>query len=145
MECPRCGGRLTRYRLDDRETVGCKQCAYVGVSVDHTATRGPPESWDDAIDRFQAQGRTVKRVTREDLPADVPPAEPAEATPGEVVARELADDEDWVLPVFDAAADESADETDVSRDETDGETGPSQEDAESADETPSAESADAGD
>jgi len=117
MECPRCGSRLTRYRLDDRETVGCKQCAYVGVSVDHTATRGPPESWDDAIDRFQAQGQTVRQVTREDLPADVPAAGPSEASPGEVVARELADDEDWVVPVFA----ESADETDASRDDTNGE------------------------
>ena len=128
MECPRCGGRLTRYRLEDRETVGCQQCAYVGVSVDHTAQHGPPESWDDAIDRFQEQGQTVKRVTSAELPPEIPAAESTE--PGELVARELADDEDWVTPVFA---------------EADGETDASADDADSADETPSAESDDEGD
>jgi len=106
MECPRCGGRLTRYRLDDRETMGCQQCAYVGVSVDHTATRGPPESWDDAIDRFKTQGQSVTRVTRADLPAEVPVAESSET--GEAVARDPADGEDLVVPVFDEVDDETA-------------------------------------
>jgi len=101
MECPRCGGRLTRYRLGDREAIGCGSCAYVGVSVDHTAERGPPESWDDAIDRFQAQGQTVERVTREDLPVEVPPAESG----ADVIEGELVDDVDLVIPVFDEAGD----------------------------------------
>ena len=128
MECPRCGGRLTRYRLDERQAVGCQECAYVGVSVDHTADNGRPESWDDALDRFQERGQSVERVTHEDRPVELPAAEPTEGSPGEGVARELADDEELVLPVFDEA-----------------ETNASQEDAESADGTPSAESADAGD
>jgi len=106
MECPRCGGRLTRYRLNDRETIGCQQCAYVGVSVDHTATRGPPESWDDAIDRFRSQGQSVTRVTRAELPPEVPTAESAET--GEAAVRELADGEDLVMPVFDEASSEVA-------------------------------------
>lgn len=89
MECPRCGGRLTRYRLGEREAVGCQECAYVGVSVDHTAEHGPPESWDDAIDRFQAQGQSVTTVTRADLPADVPAEGEATASPEDA---ESADD-----------------------------------------------------
>jgi len=99
MECPRCGGTVTRYRLGERETIGCDECAYVGVSVDHTAEHGPPESWDDAIDRFQAQGQTVERVTREDLPVEVPPADSG----ADAIEAELADEVDLVIPVFDAA------------------------------------------
>ncbi|MDS0281465.1 hypothetical protein [Haloarcula onubensis] len=98
MECPRCGGRLTRYRLGEREAIGCQECAYVGVSVDHTAERGPAESWDDAIDRFQAQGQSVTAVRRADLPVDVPAAESG----ADAVEGELVDDEERVLPVFEA-------------------------------------------
>jgi len=105
MKCPRCGGRLTRYRLGDRETVGCGECAYVGVSVDHTARHGPPESWDDALDRFQAEGQTVTTVTREDLPADVPAAE---TSPDELVGGSVPDEADLVLPLFEAAVDDEA-------------------------------------
>ncbi|MDS0258231.1 hypothetical protein NDI56_02270 [Haloarcula sp. S1CR25-12] len=104
MMCPRCGGRLTRYRLDERETVGCQECEYVGVSVDHTAEHGRPESWDDAIDRFQEQGQSVVTVTRDDLPADVPVAESNDTALGNGVDGERAADiEDLVLPVFDEA------------------------------------------
>lgn len=99
MDCPRCGGRLVRYRLGERETVGCQSCEYVGVSVDHTAEQGRPESWDDAIDRFQRQGQSVPRVTREDLPAEVPAAESTEVE--EFVERAVEDDR--VLPIFDDA------------------------------------------
>jgi len=140
MECPRCGGRLTRYRLDDRETVGCQQCAYVGVSVDHTATHGPPESWDDAIDRFQAQGQSVKRVTREDLPAEVPPADSVDT--GEAMARELVDDEDWVVPVFDEA---DAETTASAEDRDDAEPVEDGRDMDSADDVDDAETTDSAD
>jgi hypothetical protein len=116
MDCPRCGGRLTRYRLGDRETLGCQQCAYVGVSVDHTATRGSPESWDDAIDRFKQQGQTVTRVTYAELPAEIPTTEATET--GEAVARNLADGDELVIPVFERG---------------DGETTEPPEDGESAD------------
>jgi len=110
MKCPRCGGRLTRYRLDERETVGCQACEYVGVSVDHTAEHGRPESWDDAIDRFQKQGQSVATVTRDDLPADVPVAESDDTA---LVDGERA--EDLVLPVFDEvdAHDDTGDATPV--------------------------------
>ncbi len=104
MECPRCGGTLTRYRLGEREAIGCQECAYVGVSVDHTAEHGPPESWDDAIDRFRAQGQTVAVVTRDDLPAEVPAGElPSEEELVNGVDTATVDDGDSVVPVFDEA------------------------------------------
>ena len=103
MECPRCGGTLARYRLDEREAVGCQECAYVGVSVDHTAEHGPPESWDDAIDRFEAQGQSVT-VTRNDLPVEVPGGElPAEEELVNGVDSEAIEAEDLVVPVFEDA------------------------------------------
>jgi hypothetical protein len=114
MECPRCGGALTRYRLGERETVGCRACEYVGVSVDHTAKHGRPESWDDAIDRFQAQGQSVSTVTRDDLPADVPVAEADAGSLVNGVEVESLDGEDWVVPVFDEA-DADAEETAATR------------------------------
>jgi len=111
MECPRCGGTLIRYRLDERETVGCQECAYVGVTVDHTNTRGPPESWDDAIDRFEAQGQSLTVVTRDDLPADVPESElPPEDALVNGVDDERVDDGQLVVPIF---------EEDVSQPEVD--------------------------
>ena len=103
MECPRCGGTVTRYRLGEREAIGCRECAYVGVSVDHTAERGPPESWDDAIDRFEAQGHSVT-VTRNDLPVEVPGGElPAEEELVNGVASEALEEGDLVVPVFEDA------------------------------------------
>ena len=96
MNCPRCGGALTRYRLDERETVGCESCEYIGVSVDHTVEGSRPESWDDAIDRFQNQGESVTTVTLAELP-DVPDADPA--ADGTLPAR-LNDDDERVLPIF---------------------------------------------
>ncbi|MBX0285764.1 hypothetical protein [Haloarcula salinisoli] len=110
MNCPRCGGTLTRYRLGERETVGCQECEYVGVTVDHTAEHGPPESWDDAIDRFEEQGQSVAKIRREDLPVDVPAA--AESTGEQLIngmGDELVEDGDLVFPVFDEAV--SDDET----------------------------------
>ena len=108
MECPRCGGTLTHYTLGEREAFGCQDCAYVGISVDHTAEHGPPESWDDAIDRFQAQGQTVTVVTRDDLPTEVPVAElPDEEELVNGVDEEEIEEGDLVLPVFEDAAGES--------------------------------------
>jgi len=103
MECPRCGGRLTRYRLGERETVGCQECEYVGVTVDHTAEHGPPESWDDAIDRFEEQGQVITTIKRADLPADVPEAVSTGEELVNGVGDQQVDDEDLVFPIFDAA------------------------------------------
>jgi hypothetical protein len=63
MDCPRCGEPLESYRLDDSETVVCGNCTYLGIPVDHKREGQVRESWDDAIDRFQEQQQTVKKVT----------------------------------------------------------------------------------
>ena len=57
MDCPRCGGTLTAYKLGDAETVACDDCVYVGVPVDHTSATERPESWTEALERFYEQHR----------------------------------------------------------------------------------------
>ena len=52
MDCPQCGGPLSRYRLFGREAVGCDDCGYVGLEVDHTGEAVEGESWDEALRRF---------------------------------------------------------------------------------------------
>ena len=61
MDCPRCGGSLSQYRLGDAETVACDDCIYVGVAVDHTSEPGHRESWTEALDRFEAGDTTLAR------------------------------------------------------------------------------------
>ncbi|MFC7076270.1 TFIIB-type zinc ribbon-containing protein [Haloarcula halophila] len=63
MDCPRCGDPLESYRLGDSETVACGNCSYLGVPVDHKSESRRRESWDDALDRFNDQKQTVKKVT----------------------------------------------------------------------------------
>lgn len=52
MECPRCGGAVTVYRLGDQESYVCADCEYVGIDVEHGAEPEEIESWDVALDRF---------------------------------------------------------------------------------------------
>jgi hypothetical protein len=86
MDCPRCGGSLSQYRLGDAETVACDDCIYVGVAVDHTSEPGHRESWTEALDRFYQQHseeQVEELLDHEDItvPADVKPIfeRPAEA------------------------------------------------------------------
>jgi len=58
MDCPRCGGTLSSYRLADAETVACDDCIYVGVPVDHTSEGHQRESWTEALDRFYQRHHT---------------------------------------------------------------------------------------
>jgi len=83
MDCPRCGGSLTRYQLSDAETVACDDCSYVGVSVDHTSEQGRQESWTEALDRFYRE-HSAEQVQ-------------------EVLAHEAVALSEDVLPVFEAA------------------------------------------
>jgi hypothetical protein len=52
MDCPRCGGTIITYQLDDQESYVCDDCEYVGIDVDHGATPEEVESWDEAMMRF---------------------------------------------------------------------------------------------
>ena len=103
MACPRCGGALISYQLGDAETVVCRDCVYVGITVDHTADGGETESWDDALDRFHAQHETA--------------APPADDTGRDSDDRSVTDQTD---PSDDPA--ESGPETDESADDSRSET-----------------------
>lgn len=58
MECPRCGDRLERYTLGDREAASCGNCGYVGVPVEHRGENRRVESWEEAISRYPDVART---------------------------------------------------------------------------------------
>lgn len=53
MECPRCGGTVSAYRLGEDEARSCDSCGYVGVPVDHGSEPPPRESWTEALERFR--------------------------------------------------------------------------------------------
>lgn len=57
MDCPRCGTPLTRYALEGREALGCDDCGYIGVEVDHHVERREDETWAEALARFERQQR----------------------------------------------------------------------------------------
>jgi hypothetical protein len=54
MDCPRCGGGLTRISLDGEfESVYCEQCRFANVESDHTRASDGAETWNDALRRFR--------------------------------------------------------------------------------------------
>lgn len=65
MECPRCGGPLSRYQLGEKVSYACDECVYVGIEVSHRTDPRPLESWDEALSRF------YHRRTTGDSPSDV--------------------------------------------------------------------------
>ena len=55
IDCPKCGGRLTDYRLGDRVAVGCETCGYVGIDAEHRGEPTDRETWGDALRRFRGR------------------------------------------------------------------------------------------
>lgn len=55
MSCPRCGGDLIEYRLDDRQARKCDTCGFVGIPIDHHGSPAPSETWAEALRRFRRQ------------------------------------------------------------------------------------------
>lgn len=55
MECPRCGGGLTVYRLGGESSWVCKECGSVGVETEHGSEPVRTETWEQALQRFYAQ------------------------------------------------------------------------------------------
>ena len=55
MECPRCGGELTVYRLGGESSWVCRECGSVGVETEHGSEPARTETWEQAIQRFYAQ------------------------------------------------------------------------------------------
>ncbi len=54
MDCPRCGGALSRLDFEGREALNCEGCGYADVEVDQRGERVEAESWAEAIERFRA-------------------------------------------------------------------------------------------
>jgi hypothetical protein len=55
MRCPRCDDPLTTYALGGGEdaAVVCETCGYADVPASHYSDADPPETWDDALERFE--------------------------------------------------------------------------------------------
>lgn len=107
MECPRCGGRLERYTLGDRETASCGDCGYVGVPVEHRGERRRVESWEEAIARYSdaasAGSVTVESVDGEPALAVVlDPGEDDRASPAPTAVR-IETPDPALAAAFDAA------------------------------------------
>lgn len=92
MECPRCGGPLSRYQLGEKVSYACDECVYVGIEVSHRTDPRQLESWDEALSRF------YHRRTTGDAPSDVPDddttAEQAEPTDHKKPAEGTRDADD---------------------------------------------------
>ena len=87
MECPRCGGPLSRYQLGEKVSYACDECVYVGIEVSHRADPRPLESWDEALSRF------YHRQTTEEPPSDNSDDDgPAERAEGAEATRDAADE-----------------------------------------------------
>ncbi|SFS07572.1 hypothetical protein SAMN05216559_3246 [Halomicrobium zhouii] len=61
MACVRCGGSMAEFELGENVSRRCEECGFVDVPVSHVREESPRESWEDAIDRFNARQYGVKR------------------------------------------------------------------------------------
>ncbi|MEF8780922.1 MAG: hypothetical protein V5A46_09620 [Haloferacaceae archaeon] len=52
MNCPRCDGSVTEYRLGGSISWVCQECGSVGVETEHGSEPETSESWDRALERF---------------------------------------------------------------------------------------------
>lgn len=54
MRCPRCGGSLATFAIEeaDESAVVCESCGFAGVPASHHSERADEESWERAIERF---------------------------------------------------------------------------------------------
>lgn len=107
MECPRCGGPLSRYQLGEKVSYACDECVYVGIEVSHRTDPRPLESWDEALSRF------YHRQTTEEPPSDSPNDDTtAERVEGAEATRGAAD-EGGPSDVVDSADSDASDDTGV--------------------------------
>ncbi|WP_299264140.1 hypothetical protein [Halorientalis sp.] len=53
MQCPRCDAEMAVYTLENKRSLSCNKCHFVGISIDHTSERRASESWAAALDRFR--------------------------------------------------------------------------------------------
>lgn len=131
MECPRCGADMETYSLGGREAQACESCNYVGVPVEHQSEREKPETWADALSRFEE--RFAGSVGETSVTAD---ADDLAALVGEGTGDGAADERDAAAgPEGDASEDGSDDGTVETGDAPEGDTGEagSDDDGEAAD------------
>lgn len=64
MDCPRCGGVLATFAVEatGESAVVCDSCGFVGVAASHEQEESDVESWDQAIERFEAAGVPLDRT-----------------------------------------------------------------------------------
>jgi transcription initiation factor TFIIIB Brf1 subunit/transcription initiation factor TFIIB len=64
MDCPRCGGVLATFAVEatGESAVVCDSCGFVGVAASHEQEESNVESWDQAIERFEAAGVPLDRT-----------------------------------------------------------------------------------
>lgn len=63
MDCPRCGGPLSTFAVEttDRSAVVCESCGFAGVPASHRSAQQTPESWERAVERFEAAGVSLEQ------------------------------------------------------------------------------------
>ncbi|MDY6817380.1 MAG: hypothetical protein SVG88_01870 [Halobacteriales archaeon] len=55
--CDRCGADLEQYELGENVTRYCRNCGFVGISVDHRPEPAETESWEVALRRYLGDDR----------------------------------------------------------------------------------------
>lgn len=80
MDCPRCGGSLATFAVEatGKSAVVCESCGFAGVAASHEPEESDVESWERAIERFEAAGvpldrsRRTRRADAVSVPTDDP-------------------------------------------------------------------------
>jgi hypothetical protein len=101
MRCPRCGEELATFAVEgaDGSALVCESCGFAGIPASHRPESLDPESWERAVNRFDATvfppERTCRTVRSEavDPPTDEsdPEIDPARLEETVAVAASLGD------------------------------------------------------
>jgi hypothetical protein len=73
MHCPRCGGDLASFTIEEaaRTAVACENCGFADTPASHRPDGDDPESWDEAVSRFEnapQRNRTCRTVRLDGAP-----------------------------------------------------------------------------
>lgn len=84
MDCPRCSSSLTAYTLDERESLACEACGWVGIetTLHGEEPAGQPASWTEAMERGPERQATIDR-SGVGLPPPVTADAPATTAPSD--------------------------------------------------------------
>jgi hypothetical protein len=75
MRCPRCGGSLATFAVEegDESAVVCESCGFTDVSAEHGSELADSESWERAIERFDETRLPPDRTCQTDRAEGVTP------------------------------------------------------------------------